>query len=122
MHALHGLSNCADVAQGKSQIDFALGSTGRSYVVGFGAKPPVSPFQKVRRPCCPLAGAGRKDVQCQHVATWLQDAWNSWLNYRPGKMSAAQIRAQFLTSPQPNRSACIGAGLHLHACVALCPL
>ncbi|BDA49706.1 Endoglucanase F [Coccomyxa sp. Obi] len=62
---------------GKSQIDFALGSTGRSYVVGFGQNSPKSPFQK--------------------------DAWNSWLNYKPGNMTDDQVRNDFLTSPQPNR-------------------
>jgi hypothetical protein len=30
-------------AHAKSQIDYALGSTGRSFVVGFGQNPPVQP-------------------------------------------------------------------------------
>ncbi|KAK9904857.1 hypothetical protein WJX75_003941 [Coccomyxa subellipsoidea] len=68
---------------GKSQVDFALGSSGRSYVVGFGNKSPESPFQKT--------------------------AWNSWLNYNPGKATDDQLRNDFLSSPQPNRFIAYGA-------------
>lgn len=49
--AAHMLDDLVFPGQGKSQIDYALGSTGRSYVVGFGQKSPKSPFQKV---CCTL--------------------------------------------------------------------
>uniref|UniRef100_A0A0R0EDN2 cellulase n=1 Tax=Glycine max TaxID=3847 RepID=A0A0R0EDN2_SOYBN len=73
-HASRG--QCVHV-QGKSQIDFALGSTGQSYLVGFGKNSPKSPFQK--------------------------NAWNSWLNYKPGTATEGQIRNDFLASPQPNR-------------------
>ena len=66
-----------------------------------------------------VAACDRK-MGWKHVGSvWLQDAWNSWLNYSPGNKSAAQIRAHFLTSPQPNRFPRLQQAVQLHACAVL---
>ena len=33
----------------------------------------------------------------------MQDAWNSWLNFKPVNETDVQIRTDFLTSAAPNR-------------------
>jgi hypothetical protein len=99
------------IVQGKSQVDFALGSSGRSYVVGFGNKSPESPFQKVHHysaslsACCAVTFAllGFSACSALMCACLVQTAWNSWLNYNPGKATDDQLRNDFLSSPQPNR-------------------
>ena len=44
------------MALAQSQIDYALGSTGRSFVVGFGVNPPQEPHH--RGSTCPLPQDG----------------------------------------------------------------
>ena len=43
-----GINTAENVAFATKQIDYILGDTGRSFVVGFGKNPPVRPHHRAR--------------------------------------------------------------------------